>query len=284
MGLLQVASSLFGRLVMGITPRAMKNSITSPITVRPETSNETHASCDRPVYIEYISKSYLRDSVNYGMRIKTNRLGDYTVYRCISKDFPIPDPYSKSGCELFLGCSGLMSLDPPKDRDEKTNKKTQKEFDLLSLGERDYVKNKIEEGYTELKKRNRDFHYIILQSEKQADWCMTQVKNAKRVTDLCVEIFVEKEPENKNRHPDCSKDTYKIEDKTSINKHYEVSNISNSSRGCYGYANSYQNQNPRHDGTKWGFDKREWVDDVPKPIHPTPVLLEGEILVEIPEE
>lgn len=219
-------------------------------------------SCDLPVYLQYVTKTDTGDNVTYCMTAKTNQFGCYTTYRSLAKDFPIPDPHDKAGCELFLGYP-LLELFPQKEKNENR-------FGLLTVDEKNSIQAKIDEGFACMKKRDRDFHYVVLQSELQADWCMSRSPNAKRTTDLCVEIT-------------CKKDTYKIENKVESAEPATKTNHSNPSYVGYVYANAYRSQNTRYDGKRWDFENKDWVEDVPKPNHPTPVLLEGEKLVEIPE-
>lgn len=219
-------------------------------------------STDLPVYLQYVTKKYIGERISYYMTAKTNQFGCYTTYRIIAKDFPIPDPHDKAGCELFLGYP-LLELFPQKEKNDNR-------FGLLTVEEKNFIQGKLDEGFAYMKEKRRDFHYIILQTELQADWCMSRTPNAKRTTDICVEIT-------------CEKDTYKIENKSELAEPATKTNHSNPSYCGYGYANAYRSQNTRYDGKRWDFDKKDWIEDVPKPNHPTPVLLEGEKLVEIPE-
>ena len=220
------------------------------------------SSIESPVYLVYATKTDLGDNVTYCMTAKTNQFGCYTTYRNVVKDFPIPDPHDKAGCELFLGYP-LLELYPKKHGNENR-------FGLLTVEEKNVIQGKLDEGFACMKENGRDFHHVVLQTELQADWAMSRTPKAKRTTDLCIELT-------------CEKDTYKIEDKVKSAEPDTKTNHSNPSYGGYGYANAYRSQNTRYDGKRWDFDKKEWVEDVPKPNHPVPVLLEGEKLVEIPE-
>ncbi len=247
------------------------------------TSTTSYVSSDLPVYLEYVSQNEREHKTTYGIKCQQHENSEYTLYKSLANGFPLPDPHDKQGCELLLGYC-LFPLPQKKSGDSDLTKKIQKQLNLLTQEEKDFVREKLQEAADGLKDKKRQFWHVILQNVRQADWCVVQAMKSTRVTDLCVAIYPDDE-EVVSRHPDCSgKETYKLEDKTDSTKSLPPQNqTSHTSRGGYGYANNYRGNYCRPDGKRWCYDTRAWIEDVPKPIHPTPVLLEGEKIVEIPE-